>query len=221
MKKLLSKILAARARSLYGYFKDELPQRGALLDIGSGTGHLGSEIIKCTSLELVELDIADTNLVNRPPVLYDGKYLEFEDNVFSCTLMAYMIHYADAPETLIQQALRVSSGKVIIFQNLRMPGIRAVFGQLLEFFGARLLFSFLRFIGIFRAGKNPMIARRSISLDEIQELVGTAGGRIIETTVVGWLFADYMFVVEAVEQPKVWKAKMPSPKDGEAHLLDP
>ena len=69
LKSLLDAVMARRARQLLDQVAAWLPDQGAVLDLGSGTGHLSALLEREMGLEVVTADVSDIHVVGRPPVL--------------------------------------------------------------------------------------------------------------------------------------------------------
>lgn len=174
-----------------------LPAEGEVLDIGSGTGHWGSEILAQTNLKLREVDIADTNTVGREPIIFDGQFLPFEENEFSGVSALYCIHYPPDPSIMIKECFRVSTGKVIILSNITYKGIRAWLIDMNEFIGGRIFHAIGKFFGVFKVD-NPMVPTRQLSEPQMEEIIQKGGGEIVSVDRKGFLFITKMYVIEPV-----------------------
>lgn len=97
------------------------------LDIGCGSGavaKLVQELHPGTSLE-------GTDLLSRPDALIpviqtDGKSLPYADASFDFALLIDVLHHSLEPDLILQEALRVSSKFVIMFEPLQ-PAFLACF----------------------------------------------------------------------------------------------
>jgi SAM-dependent methyltransferase len=86
-----------------------------LLDVGSSNGRL----VRSLTAGLPDVAVAGVDVHVQPGALipiekYDGRTLPFDDDSFDCTLLVDVLHHADDPTALLQEATRVSRRHVLI-----------------------------------------------------------------------------------------------------------
>src|SRR6185436_10741943 len=118
LKLLLDAVMARRARQLLDQVAAWLPDQGAVLDLGSGTGHLSALLEREMGLEVVTADVSDIHVVGRPPVLIADGVLPFEEKTFAAALLFFVLAYPNDPAAVLAEAARVTRGPIIVVQTL-------------------------------------------------------------------------------------------------------
>jgi len=90
-----------------------------ILDIGCGNGAFTKTFQDFFQAEIIGVDIQDRRVVDIPFQLADGKNLPFAENKFDVVLIIYLLHHTDNPKKILEEAKRVSKGKIIIYEDLR------------------------------------------------------------------------------------------------------
>ena len=103
----------AMSREVAPYVKPE--QR--ILDVGCGTGIIGSTIAKSLNATVVGTDVRDVREVKIPFSLTKGTRLPFSDKTFDIVLVSYVLHHVEEVEMLLKEAHRVCRGKIIIYED--------------------------------------------------------------------------------------------------------
>jgi SAM-dependent methyltransferase len=109
--------LRRRARHLAGRIAPHLPTGPTVLDIGSGTGHNAEALRARGARTCTEADVVDFHVIGGGPVLFDGVRLPFADRAFDVCLLAFVLSYTDNPVTLLREARRVASRRVLVLQS--------------------------------------------------------------------------------------------------------
>jgi len=107
------KILASRISSL-------LPPGAKVLDVGCGDGTIDSLIMKTrpdVSISGIDVFIRGSTQIQVKP--FDGFTIPYATETFDAVLLVDVIHHAEAPEILLQEATRVSIDTVIIKDHTR------------------------------------------------------------------------------------------------------
>ncbi len=89
----------------------------SLLEIGAGKGHVARALKEAARVEIRLVDVVDYNDTDLRLELYDGSRLPFPDNAFDYSLLIFVLHHAPEPVNLLEEALRVSRGGVIVMEN--------------------------------------------------------------------------------------------------------
>jgi SAM-dependent methyltransferase len=117
----LDRILTARAGrkvDLIGDFTPEDKAGASVLDLGAGEGYVGQELAHRTGIEVTLADVIDLNRTELPHVVYDGRRLPFETDNFDAVLLVYVLHHADSPDAVLNEAARVSAGRIIVLESI-------------------------------------------------------------------------------------------------------
>ena len=118
---LLQMVLERRGDGKARRVIDLLPALGSenmLLDLGAGEGYVGKALAKRTGASVVLADVARANRTDLPYVVFDGTHLPFSDGHFDVTILYFVLHHADAPEALLREAARVTSGFVVVAESV-------------------------------------------------------------------------------------------------------
>jgi SAM-dependent methyltransferase len=118
LKSLLDAVMERRARRLLEQVAMWLPDKGSVLDLGSGTGHFSALLERELGLEVVAADVSDMHVVGRPPVMIADGVLPFEERTFSAALLFFVLAYPNDPAGVLKEAARVTRGPVIVVQTL-------------------------------------------------------------------------------------------------------
>lgn len=199
MKGLMHSVLRSRARRLIRRISSGLPEAGKVLDIGSGTGHNGSEIVRSTDLELTEVDIVDMNLCNRPPVLYDGNTLPFAADSFSAALLIYILQYPAEPAQVLAEARRVATDKVVILQTVSKGGVARILLNLYEWAAGRGAFYICRLLRLVQPVTCPLGVHGQFSGQDVLALIDQTGGGLLSHQSFGLFPRHELFIIDAKE----------------------
>jgi SAM-dependent methyltransferase len=91
-----------------------LPERGHVLDVGTGRGALAERLAAAhDGLRLSGVDVLVQPGARIPVTLYDGLTLPFERDAFSAVLMCDVVHHAADQRQLLREAHRVAPMLVI------------------------------------------------------------------------------------------------------------
>src|SRR3970282_860182 len=104
VKSLLDLVMERRARRLMEQVDAWLPTQGAVLGLGSGTGHFSARLKRERGLDVVTADVSDIHVVGPPPVLIAGGVLPFEEGTFSAALLFFMLAYPNDPARVLAEA---------------------------------------------------------------------------------------------------------------------
>ena len=97
-----------------------LPDEGLILDIGSGDGALDAELMRRKpGLKIDGIDTLVRPGTAIPTRAFDGSHIEVPDRTYDWCLFVDVLHHADEPEALLQEAARVSKNGIILKDHLR------------------------------------------------------------------------------------------------------
>jgi SAM-dependent methyltransferase len=108
-----------------------------ILDLGCGDGLLGEAIAdNVKGAHLFRCDI--TRKYEGAPhafVLCDGANLPYKDGCFDCVLLSDVLHHSRTPATILKEALRVASDRIIIKDHTRRGFVSNIILHLMDFYG--------------------------------------------------------------------------------------
>ena len=120
VRKIMENEYDKRARQIVKRISPFIDKKDKILDIGTGTGFVAKNIIKeKKNNNLTCIDVSLNTLCKSVPVLiYDGKKLPFPNESFDTSLLIAVLHHCDQPLKILDEAIRVSSKKIIIMEDL-------------------------------------------------------------------------------------------------------
>jgi SAM-dependent methyltransferase len=89
-----------------------------LLDLGAGEGYVTAALQRRTDIWACAVDIGLYQRVPVPYLIYDGTRLPFHDTTFDTTLISLALHHCADPEAVLDEALRVTSVRLIILESV-------------------------------------------------------------------------------------------------------
>lgn len=95
--------------------------RASLLDVGAGDGAVAKAIgerIGATRVVGVDVLLRPKRIIE--VVAYDGEILPFPDQSFEVVTICDVLHHCSSPEKVLAEALRVSSGVVVVKDHFRL-----------------------------------------------------------------------------------------------------
>jgi len=91
-----------------------LPERGKILDIGSGNCVV-CQILRHKQFQVIPLDIRESSFVDGiVPILYNGERMPFKDKSFDVAMLLTVLHHTRYPERVLEEAKRVARSLIII-----------------------------------------------------------------------------------------------------------
>ena len=90
----------------------------AVLDLGAGEGYVGEAVEQAMQTRVMLADVVPMNRTALPHVVYDGEQLPFDDDAFDVTMLYFVLHHTADQEQVFQEAMRVSSGRVIVVESV-------------------------------------------------------------------------------------------------------
>ncbi len=89
-----------------------------LLDLGAGEGYVAAAVHRRTGAWTCAVDVGPFRRAAGPYVTYDGLRLPFGDGAFDTTLILLTLHHCAAPETVLDEALRVTRRRLIVTESV-------------------------------------------------------------------------------------------------------
>lgn len=104
-----------RVRVLCAHLADLIPKNSYVLDIGCGDGLIAWLLMqKRPDLSIKGIDVLVRPVTRIPIEAFDGQCIPHEDNSFDAVMLIDVLHHAENPLGLLDEALRVSRHAVII-----------------------------------------------------------------------------------------------------------
>jgi SAM-dependent methyltransferase len=88
-----------------------------VLDLGAGEGWVGAALAR-HGLATCGVDVGPFARVERPYVVYDGARLPFASSTFDTTLLLLTLHHCAEPETVLDEAIRVTRCRLIVTESV-------------------------------------------------------------------------------------------------------
>lgn len=113
-----------------------------LLDVGSGNGYFSyylNERFNVTCLDYSHKILSICPLQNKIQAV--AERIPFQDNAFTVTFGANILHHAEDPGAIIDEMLRVCSGYLVLIEPNRLHPLMALFSQISRTDRAVLKFS--------------------------------------------------------------------------------
>ena len=83
-----------------------------------GEGYVAAALRRRTDLWACAVDIGPYQRVPVPYLIYDGTSLPFHDATFDTTLISLALHYCADPEAVLDEALRITTTRLIILESV-------------------------------------------------------------------------------------------------------
>jgi len=115
---IFRKFYEGAARKMCLDCADFIDKGSKILDLGCGSGIVGSKFQEFFEARITGIDIQDRRIRKIPFQIFDGFHIPFPDNSFDIVLISYVLHHAKKPEILVREAKRVSGEKIIIYEDL-------------------------------------------------------------------------------------------------------
>lgn len=115
-------LLRIRAEEKYRDVRDWLSgirPEDTVLDLGAGEGYVGRVVAERTGATVTLADVAPSSRVaGLHEIVYDGIALPSADESYDVVLLFYVLHHAAEPDAVLSEALRVTSGRVVVVESV-------------------------------------------------------------------------------------------------------
>ena len=106
-----------RAANAYERIKGDL-FGDHLLDLGSGPGLIAETIHERTGMKVTLADVIDYSMTNLPTIIMsEGKCVPLDNQSVDTTLIYLVLHHADDPLMLLDEAVRVTRRRIVIMEG--------------------------------------------------------------------------------------------------------
>lgn len=105
---------------------------GRVLDLGAGEGYVAGAVRAATGAWLCAVDVGPFARAPGAYVVYDGGRLPFRDGAFDTTLVLLTLHHCAAPETVLEEALRVTRRRIIVTESVYRTRVERFWLDLLD-----------------------------------------------------------------------------------------
>ena len=110
-----------RANKILDSIKFFIKPGESVLSVGDGDGYVSMRIQERTGAMIQGLDILHFKkyrVQGIPLVIYDGNEIPFADNSFDISAGVFLLHHCQNFELTLQEMIRVSKRKLIIFEDV-------------------------------------------------------------------------------------------------------
>ena len=117
MNALVERLLARYARGEAEAVADYVV--GArVLDVGSAEAWVPEALARRTSVFTCGVDVGLYRRARVPYAVYDGRRLPFADGAFDTTLVLLTLHHCEAPEAVLDEAVRVTRHRLVVTESV-------------------------------------------------------------------------------------------------------
>ncbi|PYO19847.1 MAG: hypothetical protein DMD88_14015 [Candidatus Rokuibacteriota bacterium] len=103
-----------------------------LLDLGAGEGWVAEALRTRAAVWACAVDVGPFRLATEPYVVYDGARLPFGDGAFDTTLLSLALHHAETPEAVLDEAVRVTRGRLLVVESVYRDRVERFWLDLLD-----------------------------------------------------------------------------------------
>ena len=102
-----------------------------VLDLGAGEGWVTAALTR-HGFATCGADVGPFARVAVPYVVYDGTRLPFGDASFDTTLLLLTLHHCEKPETVLEEAIRVTRARLIVTESVVRNRLDRIWLDLLD-----------------------------------------------------------------------------------------
>lgn len=103
-----------------------------VLDLGAGEGYVAQALRARAGRWVCSVDVGPFRRAGGPYVVYDGTRLPFGDGAFDTTLLLLTLHHCAAPEAVLDEAFRVTAGRLIVTESVYRSRVERFWLDLLD-----------------------------------------------------------------------------------------
>lgn len=118
------------ARGVVRRIAGELPRGARVLDLGCGRGYVGAALEGECGCWTVGCDVAANNDVLARYCLVDGRRLPFRSAAFDAAVLAFVLHHARDPLSLLREGARVTRGRLLVLEDTPRTGPDRIWGAI-------------------------------------------------------------------------------------------
>jgi ubiquinone/menaquinone biosynthesis C-methylase UbiE len=89
-----------------------------VLDLGAGESYVGATLFSLYGMWVCSADVGAFRRMPGSYVTYDGIRLPFVDDAFDTTLTLLTLHHCENPERVLDEAVRVTRGRLIVIESV-------------------------------------------------------------------------------------------------------
>ena len=125
--RLLRRYARAEAAAVAEYVIGE-----RVLDLGSAEAWVPEAVAARTGSFACGVDIGAYRRARVPYAVYDGRRLPFADAAFDTTLVLLTLHHCEAPETVLEEAVRVTRRRLVVTESVYRTPLERFWLDLLD-----------------------------------------------------------------------------------------
>ena len=103
-----------------------------VLDLGAAEAYVPAALSARTGAWACGVDIGVYRRVRVPYAVYDGRRLPFRDATFDTTLLLLTLHHCDAPEAVLDEAIRVTRRRLVVTESVYRTPVERFWLDLLD-----------------------------------------------------------------------------------------
>lgn len=172
----LDALMAWRAIGKERLIRPWLSAGARTLDLGSAEGYVGQRIADLHASDVLLMDIRNANRTSLNEVIYDGVVIPAHDRYYDEVVLAHVLHHSGDAKVVMDEALRVCRGRVIILESTYSTRVGHRFLRILDTAANRL-----RSLGSMRE-QEDVVHHRTES--EWLDMVASVGADVVAMRVV-------------------------------------
>jgi len=119
MYQLMALVNFKRSANLANLVLPFIKEGERVLDLGGRTGDVAKYINDRRKVQITLLDLTDEfSKTNFKIEVYDGKKIPYPNGYFDCVLVFFVLHHSDSPDLTLEEVVRISKNKIIIFEDI-------------------------------------------------------------------------------------------------------
>lgn len=146
-----------------------------VLDLGAGNGLLAQEIKEQLDKDVVLVDVIDYNYTNLPLILYNPEdRVPLADKEVDTTILYTVLHHANDPEHLLEEAARITKNRLIIKEAYIEEEKIRITNSFVDWFYNRVI-----------GDEDINVPLNFLKIKEWKRFLESLGFKVIETNYVG------------------------------------